>query len=326
VAHVFNRVKNYRCHRHRRVFYKHHLQDLFADNGPASRPALRISDGWVMDRTRSLPHLDRLLAESDQIIRERGGVARRTGERAFFQQIITDEHIARFPAVLDFATSTDVLQTVIAHMKLIPTLSVSRPLGVRLNESAQSYAGPSGGVWRESQLFHCDYHDAPMVYVIVALRDITVRQGPFCFLPASVSRRAYKALGYGDRGRSHRVSDEDMWAVANRDDLIEFVCPAGTVLFIDSSVCFHFGSRDALVPRHMMMYAYVSVCRGDFGDLLRKESPVPVADPATDTARMKYPVRPGDSRLRRLVLDRQAIVEECCERAVPGESRLRNAA
>jgi hypothetical protein len=312
LARVFNRIKDFRLHRRRTHLHDHHLDELFAENGAVQGPSVLLSDGWAMDRSRSLPHLEQLLADAQEMIRERGEVARRNGKRAFFQQIITDAQIARYPSVLDFATSTEVLQTVIGTMRLIPLLSVAKPVGVRLNESAQHYAGPSSGTWRESQLFHCDYHDAPMLFAIVALRDITVQHGPFCFLPAAVSQRARVALGYGRRGRPHRITDEEMYAVVKREDLIEFVCPAGTVLFLDSNACFHFGSRDALIPRHMMMYTYVSVCRADFSDLLRKESPVPVRDPDTDVRRMKYPIRDGDSRLRRLVLDRRYVAEGCC--------------
>jgi hypothetical protein len=315
LARGFNRIKNRRLHRQRRHLYQHHLGQLFQENGPAQRPTLRMIDGWAMDKTHSLPHLDRLLADAQQIIRDRGGVARCGGERAFFQQIVNDESIGRYPSILQFATSTEVLQTVMDYMQIIPVLSVAKPLGVRLNESFQPFAGPSNGIWRESQLFHCDYHDGPMVYVIVALRDVTLQHGPFCFLPAEASRRAGAALSYGRRGQCHRISDEEMYAVAKRKDLIEFVCPAGTVLFLDSSSCFHFGSRDSLIPRHMMMYAYVSVCRSDFGDLLRKEHPVPVPDAVSDHLRMKYPMRDGDSRLHRLVVDRHYLDDACCQRS-----------
>ena len=200
-----------------------------------------------------------------------------------------------------------MLQTVIDYLGFLPTLSVSQPLGVRLAESDARLAEPKSGSYCESQLFHCDYHDSPMVYMIVALQDVTLRSGPFSFLPASVSRRAAAALRYGRRGCPYRISDEAMYSVAGRDDLIELICPAGTVLFIDSSRCFHYGSRDAVIPRYLMMYAYVSVCRTDFGDLLRKESPTLVVDDSARTRRAKYPVGRYDSRLRRLVLDREFL-------------------
>ena len=278
LARAVSRVNNAGYLHHRRRLYEQSLPQLFDENGPPACPHTRMKDGWALDTSRLLPHIDQLIEESQQIIKERGGVHRGGGERSFFQQILTDEHIARFPSILNFATSTDVLRTVIDYMKMIPTLSVSKPLGVRLAESDAKLSEPTNGLYRESQLFHRDYHDLPMVYVIVALRDVTLQSGPFSILPASVSARASVALEYGKRGRPYRITDEEMYKHVDRKDLFEFACPAGSVLFVDSSACFHYGSRDAIVPRYLMMYAYVSVCRTDFGDLLRKESPQPVVD------------------------------------------------
>jgi hypothetical protein len=308
LAKSFNRLKNRRECRLRRQLYDEHLPALLEENGPAEHQAPKMTDGWVIDSSRRFKHLDRLLADAQQIIAERGGVHRGGGERSFFQQILTDEHIARFSSILDFATSTDVVAPVVDYMRSIPVLSVSKPLGVRLAESDVRFAEPSDGVYRESQLFHRDYHDAPMVYVIVTLRDVTRESGPFSFLPAAASRQATAALRYGRRGRSYRVADEEIYSTTSREELVELACPAGTVLFVDSSLCFHYGSRDAVVPRYLMMYAYVSVCRSDFGDLLRKESPVPVLDDSARTNRAAYPIGAGDSRLRRLLLDRRLAV------------------
>jgi hypothetical protein len=306
MARAVSRVSNRKSAAARRRYHAMQLEELFAENGSQTRPTLAMRDGWAVDRTRSLPHLEQLIEDSQVIIRERGGVHRGGGERSFFQQILTDEHIARFPSILNFATSSDILRTVIDYMGMIPTLSVSKPLGVRLNESDAKLSEPTNGVYRESQLFHRDYHDQPMVYVIVTLRDVTEKSGPFSILPASTSARASAALGYGGRGRAYRITDEQMYSVVARSDLFEFACPAGSVLFVDSSACFHYGSRDAVIPRYLMMYAYVSVCRTDFGDLLRKESPTPVLDDSARTRRTRYPASDSDSRLRRLLLDRNA--------------------
>lgn len=304
VARVFNRLKNNPQRRFRQSIYETCLAEFLAENGPVKHEPPEIVDGWALDRSQRYTGLDRLLADAQQIISERGGVNRGGGERSFFQQILTDEHIARFPSILDFATSSEVLLPIIRYMKLIPVLSVSKPLGVRLNESDVRFAPSSNGAYQESQLFHRDFHDAPMVYCIVTLREVTLRCGPFSILPASESQKATAALKYGARGSAYRITDDQMYAVADRSRLVEQIAPPGTILFVDSSACFHYGSRDAQDPRYLMMYAYVSVCRSDFGDLLRRESPTPVLDDSARTRRTAYPVRPGDSRLRRLLLDR----------------------
>lgn len=309
MARFVNRVSNREYAAMRRDAHRTMLPQLFEENGPLTRPVLPMQDGWAVDTSRTLPHLDQLIEDSQQVIRERGGVHRGGGDRSFFQQILTDEHIARFPSILDFATSSDILRTVIDYMKMIPTLSVSKPLGVRLNESDAKLSEPTNGAYRESQLFHRDYHDQPMVYAIVTLRDVTHESGPFSILPASISARASAALQYGRRGRAYRITDDQMYATVDRKELFEFAHPAGSVLFVDSSACFHYGSRDAIIPRYLMMYAYVSVCRTDFGDILRKESPIPVLDDSARTRRTRYPAAAGDSRLRRLILDRHARID-----------------
>jgi hypothetical protein len=304
IARAFNGFRNRRCVRFREEQYRR-LDELIRENGPPTRPPVALRDGWAIDTSKSLPHLDRLLEESQAIIAERGGVVRGGGSREFFQQIVTDSHIARYPAILDFATSSDVLLPAIRYLGFIPTLSAAKPLGVRLAESDQRFVPDWDGKYRASQLFHCDYHDSPMVYVIVCLRDVTRESGPFSFLPVSATDRVREALGYHRRGVPYRMSDDEIFRVVDRKELIELACPAGTVLFLDSSRCFHYGSRDCRVPRYLMMYAYVSVRRTDFTDLLRKESPVPLEDPTTRDRRMRYPVKPGDSLLRRMILDRE---------------------
>jgi hypothetical protein len=305
VARAFNHLKNRRQCAFRKRLYAHHRHELLAENGPIGHRAPRLEDAWAIDDSRAFRHLDRLLEDAQEVIAERAGVQRGGAERSFFQQLLTDEHIARFPSFLDFATSSEVLEPVLDSMGCIPVLSVAKPLGVRLNESDERLGDPTNGTYRESQLFHRDYHDAPMVYVLVTLRDVTRQSGPFSILPASTSDAATAALRYGRRGRSYRVQDDEMYDAVDRSALFEFARPAGSVLFVDSSRCFHYGSRDAAIPRYLMMYAYVSVCRCDFGDVLRKERPAPVVDDTARTERSRYPVGERDSRLRRLLLDRE---------------------
>ena len=252
-----------------------------------------IKDGWAIDTSQRLPYLEELLRESDEIIRERGGV-KREAHRPFFQELIIEEHFTRYPSILNFATSSDVLSTVCGYMGFIPTLSYSQPYGVRLIESWKKFDDNPDAPPKASQLFHQDYHDKPMVYVIVVLRDVTMENGPFCFLPKSVSEKALDGLrDYHTKSGGHRVADERIYSVVPENEVIKLCYPAGTVLFIDSNACFHYGSRDAVKPRHLMMYAYVSTCRTDFGDVILKN--------------MQYPVKKDDPRLRRMVLDKECI-------------------
>jgi hypothetical protein len=294
LARAYNNLRFGRYHQYRQRQYQDNLAILIEENGNPTVPVSEIKDGWVLDTSGRLPYLEELLGESDEIIKERGGVKREVNRRPFFQDLIIEDHFTKYPSILDFATSSDVLTTVCNYLGFIPMLSYSKPYGVRLIESWNKFDHSPDAPLRDSQLFHLDYHDMPMVYVIVVLREVTMEMGPFCFLPKSVSEKACRGLGdYHTKKGGHRVIDEKMYSVVPESELIRLCYPAGTVLFLDSSACFHYGSRNAVNPRHLMMFAYVSACRTDFGDIVLKQ--------------MRYPVKKDDSHLRRMLIEKECI-------------------
>ena len=294
LARAYNSLRFRNYHENRKRWYRDSFSELIAENGNPVTPVNEMKDGWVIDTSGRLPYLGELLKESSLIIDDRGGEKHQFYRRPFFQDLFTDDYFPRCPSILNFATSSDVLSTVCNYLGFIPTLSYSKPYGVRLIESWNKFDETPDAQPRESQLFHLDYHDKPMVYVIVVLREVTMERGPFCFLPKSVSARAEIGLGdYHTKKGGHRVNDEKMYSVVPESELIKLCYPAGTVLILDSSACFHYGSRNAVKPRHLMMFAYVSTIRTDFGDLVVKN--------------MRYPVRKEDSRLRRMILDREYL-------------------
>ena len=64
---------------------------------------------------------------------------------------------------------------------------------------------------------------------------------------------------------------------------------------MDTSRCFHYGSRNGKVPRFQLMYGLTSVCRSDFSE--------------TYMPQFEYPAEPDDSLLRRMVVDRRAMAQ-----------------
>lgn len=271
----------------RRESLDEHLELL--DAAATDRP-LRMNDGWALDGSRSLPHLEALLEQMGGVIEERGGQHWEEFRKAFLQNILPEDASERYPAILDFATSPEVVSPISRQAGFVPHLSGNLPRGARLMESSTKF-DPSPDTWRRSQLWHMDFHSLPTIYVIVALRDIAPEDGPLHFLGAAASRRAAEALPYGERGSPYRVTDERMYSVVDPSEVQRFVGPAGSVLLIDSSRCFHFGSRKPAHPRYHMQYAYVSPVRNDFTGLLREQR--------------DYPVGPEDPPHRRLVLQRE---------------------
>src|SRR3954451_14795734 len=160
----------------------------------AERP---MEDGFLLDTSMSLPHLDELLAQADEITEERAGTAPADDRyRAFFRNLITVDDLPRWPALLDFVSSPELIAVVANYLGFIPALSGTLPTGVRVVESGKHLDALAHLPPRDSQVFHIDPYDHPMVYVIVLARDCTPSQGPFSWLPASTSASAAKKLDY----------------------------------------------------------------------------------------------------------------------------------
>jgi hypothetical protein len=290
-ARRYNRLRyGKRARRHDRAC-RVERDDLLRENGGdvGRLPRLRIEDGWCIDATQSLPHLNELLEEMGEIVRERGSSDHSHIQQPFLRGLLRPADMEKYPSMLNFITSSEVLATTMDYLKTVPVLSKTRPPGIRFMESNRTLDPDADGPYRESQLYHLDLHDSPLVYVLVAIEDITPECGPWTFLPASVSECAMKALGYQEKGGSYRVTDEEMYKVIDSGKAVEFCGPKGTVLFIDSSRCFHYGSRRSWPPRFQLMYAYTSSCRCDFSQTFMKPE--------------CYPVGAGASRLRRMVLE-----------------------
>jgi hypothetical protein len=294
LAYFYNRLKFGRQNRWRRVLYQTQLATLLKENGPLSRPPIEMKDGWAIDASMSLPRLDRVLEDSDKIIAERSGERRSSkgAYRSYFQDVWTPEDLERYPSFLDFATSSDVLSVVSHYLKSIPVLSTTLPAGIRFVESNAAFDDQPDKP-HDSQLYHIDYYSLPLVYILVLLRDTTPEHGPWTFLPRGVSQKTRRALNYWSRQRSYRVSDEDIYSVVDRNEAIEFCYPRGTVLFIESSGCFHYGSRNSIKPRFQLMLGYTGACRTDFNEAIMPHK--------------VYPVRDTDSRLRKMVLNKNML-------------------
>jgi len=294
LARTYNGIKFRRQAEWRQAMYESELLALLEENGPLARPPIQIRDGWAIDTSMSLPHLNRVLEDSETIIAERAGTrtSRNGSYRSFFQDVWTPADLEKYPSFLDFASSSDVLSAVSHCLGFIPALSTTIPNGIRFVESNAEFDDQPNQP-HDSQLHHIDYYSVPSVYVLVLLRDTAIENGPWTFLPRSASHEAAAKLEYWSRKCPFRLCDEKLYSVVDRKQIIQFCYPRGTVLFIEPSACFHYGSRNSVKPRFQLMLGYTGVRRTDFSELFMPPN--------------VYPIRDTDSRLRKMVLNKNML-------------------
>lgn len=126
---------------------------------------------------------------------------------------------------------------------------------------------------KSSQLWHMDPEDTTQIKLWIHLKDIGPASGPFTGLRASDSALVADSVGY-DYGDGYRVADERVAAVVGASRLVVFEGPAGTASFIDTSRCFHFGSRlaEGGPPRRALVIQYQTPYAFEFTNV-QKEAP-----------------------------------------------------
>ena len=177
------------------------------------------------------------------------------------KNLIVEEELDLSSPFLEFALSAEVVGPVSAYLDVVPVLG---GIDVWCSQPATKA--------KSSQLWHLDAADSTQVKVWVHCGDIGLESGPLTVLSADASFELAERIGYRfDQG--HRVPDE-VFETLPPDDLVAFTGLAGTVDFVDTSRCFHFGSRvrEGAPPRRAAVFQYVTPYAFRFGDDHREQA------------------------------------------------------
>jgi len=153
-------------------------------------------------------------------------------------------------AIKEITTSDLILLPVANYFGHIPILT-SASIFFSPNKEFQS---------GRSQQYHMDGVDGRVVKIFIALDDIDEQSGPFVFLPKSISRRVYNSMRKKRlvKRRNLKVPDETIYQFCEESDAIVSTLRKGSALFVDSDVCYHYGSRPSPKSRKVLFLEYRS--------------------------------------------------------------------
>lgn len=152
--------------------------------------------------------------------------------KRFLQNVLDASTLTLDSAALRFALRENVLAAVVRYLRIVPFLT-----------SIQVFHSDTiEGLPTSSQLYHCDGDDVTQVKVFVYCSDVDAASGPLTMLDARTSRDVQRRTGYWYR---HRLTDDDVQRLIGRGHEHPILGAAGTTVFVDTSRCFHFGSRVA---------------------------------------------------------------------------------
>ncbi len=206
-------------------------------------------------------------------------ISRKRKGKQFMLPIIEKDSQDRESALMRLALREDVLSTISAYLGTAPLLT-----NVNVYLSSSTGRDPIS-----SQLLHCDADDTAQVKIFVLCSEVTEASGPLMIMDASASEALRKKVGYRYNGR---LTDEDAIAATGDLNMQALEGPEGTVCLVDTSRCFHYGSRvkEDAPPRLAAMIQYLTP-----HSFMLPRNP-------TSSAPFKHLARPGDSELVRLAL------------------------
>ena len=152
--------------------------------------------------------------------------------KRFLQNVLDASTLTRESAPVRFALRDDVLAAVSDYLRIVPFLT---SIQVFHSDTVE-------GVPTSSQLYHCDGDDVTQIKVFVYCSDVDVASGPLTVLDAAATTQVQRSTRYWYRSR---LTDEQVDAVVGAGHDHPILGPSGTAAFVDTSRCFHFGSRVA---------------------------------------------------------------------------------
>jgi hypothetical protein len=168
--------------------------------------------------------------------------------KPFMMRLLKKKSFGLDSPFMRLALNPDVVATASRYLGVVPILQF-----VNVYFSSASDEDLS-----KSQLYHCDSDDVEQVKVWVLCDAVTPESGPLTLLPPAESDLVRKKAGYR---YDTLLQDEQVSEIlGGRDKEQQFIGPAGTVGFIDTSRCLHFGSRfiDPTTTRLIFMAHYVT--------------------------------------------------------------------
>lgn len=149
--------------------------------------------------------------------------------------------------MLRLARRPDVIAAVSSYLGMVPVIAYLQLF----------YSEANSDEARSSQLFHCDADATSQVKIFVLCSEVTRSNGPLTLLDAETSRNVRSRLGYHFGGK---IKDKRLAGIIDDSDHVPIVGPPGTVCFVDTTQCFHFGSRveSGTAPRLVTMIQYLT--------------------------------------------------------------------
>jgi len=217
---------------------------------PEARFAIDRERGFVIFPPGAFPEAVEI-AEATRHLGEHVDLSRpglsKKARSGFMVPVLDPASLDLTSPLLRLAIRPDVIAAVSTYLGIVPVIA---HLNVYYSES-------NSDDMRSSQLFHCDADATTQMKIFVLCSEVTPAHGPLTLVQGGKSRALRQELGYHFGGK---VKDKSLSKKVKPEDLHPVLGPPGTTCFVDTTQCFHFGSRveTGAGPRLVTMIQYLA--------------------------------------------------------------------
>lgn len=160
----------------------------------------------------------------------------------YIYNLLDRNTIQRNRYLIDFAMDDYLIKTATMYLGILPTIG-----------SIKLWWTPKNELNKGSQLFHIDQVDRKQLKLLINIKLTAKDHGPFTFIPKKYSQKFIKP--------SHKPfqskSDFEILQKIDRKKFIQHTGDPGSMVFVDSSNCYHFGGRTKKRDRLILMIQYL---------------------------------------------------------------------
>ena len=175
------------------------------------------------------------LAAEDVINKKKNNI----GTKEYLQNILRENDENNIKVFLNFFLNKKFLSIVKSHLNELPLLTELKVLYSPSNISNEHIG---------SQLFHRDFDDTKIVKIFVNLVDVDLNTGPLEIIKLEKSNSIKKKINK-NYGLHSDIIDK---FIDHKKDKYIFVGKKFDCLFVDTSSCYHRGSRKSLNDRYVL--------------------------------------------------------------------------
>ena len=116
--------------------------------------------------------------------------------KKFSINLLEEKNIQKINGLLEFILNNNIIFTAANYLQTIPFLA-----------NVSIYCSLPSKEIISSKMFHCDTEDTNQLKFFFYLQDVTLNDGPFCFLDKEVSEKVFKKTKY----QGKRLNDDEVY-------------------------------------------------------------------------------------------------------------------